>query len=125
MDTKPARAECALSSSPKARGRALVDAWRQSGMSISAFARHHQVKNQRIYYWSKRLHLSKAVQKPEPTSTDFVQIAVQVPRPPPAPHQRAAALEILLPCGAVIRIAPGVDPSLLRLAVQALAGIPC
>ena len=51
---------------------------------------------------------------------DFVQIAVQVPRSVPPPHRGAATLEVLLPGGAVIRIAPGVDLSLLRLVVQTL-----
>jgi transposase len=128
MDAKPARAECASTPTPEARGRALVDAWRQSGLSLSAFARQQKVKKQRIYYWSKRLRLSHTAEKAVSTPgapAEFVQIAVPVPRSSPPPHAGAATLEILLPGGAVIRIAPGVDPSLLRLAVQALAGSPC
>ena len=125
METKSARAECSPTLSPAVRGRALVDAWRLSGMSLSAFARHHQVRKQRIYYWSKRMPPSTVTERADPAPIappNFVQIAVQVPRSVPPPHRGAATLEILLPGGAVIRIAPGVDPSLLRLAAQALAG---
>jgi len=123
METKSAGAECSPTLSPAARGRALIDAWRHSGMSLSAFARHHQVRKQRIYYWSKRLQPLKVADKAAPAPVappDFVQIAVQVPRSVPPPHRGAATLEVLLPGGAVIRIAPGVDLSLLRLVVQTL-----
>jgi hypothetical protein len=115
MDTKPARAECATTPTPEARGRALVDAWRHSGLSLSAFARQHQVKKQRIYYWSKRLRASQTAEKTGPAPSapaEFVQIAVPVPRSSPPPHEGAATLEILLPGGAIIRIASGVDPAM-------------
>ena len=66
METKSARAECSPTLSPAVRGRALVDAWRLSGMSLSAFARHHQVRKQRIYYWSKRMPPSTVTERADP-----------------------------------------------------------
>jgi transposase-like protein len=128
MDAKSARAKCHPTLSPAARGQALVDAWRQSGMSLSAFARQHLVKKHRIYYWSKRLPISKAVptaiQAPN-ESPAFVQIPLQVPRPQPMSTQNGSQLEILFPSGALLRFATGVEPDLLRLVVQTVATTAC
>ena len=36
-------------------GRALVEAWRVSGMSGAAFCRLHNLRGQRLHYWRERL----------------------------------------------------------------------
>jgi hypothetical protein len=36
-------------------GRRVVEAWRRSGQSATAFARRHGLRAKRLVYWSKRL----------------------------------------------------------------------
>jgi transposase-like protein len=39
----------------EAEGRAAVELWRASGLSMSAFAREHGLNTQRIAWWKRRL----------------------------------------------------------------------
>ena len=128
MDTKLAPAGITPKLPPRARGQALVDAWRQSGLSQCAFARQQRVQKQRISYWARRLLPDGGARKVDASvvaSPEFVQIAVQVPRSSPPPSQEGASMEILFPSGTVIRIAPHANPSLLRVALQAMGSSPC
>ena len=130
--TQPTSAKRVLKPSPAIRGQALIDDWRRSGLSRSAYARQHQVGAHLLTYWSKRLlgpmpaPAGTAVSVAKTAIIDFVQV-------PSAGHRSAAAppaaptssLEIRLSCGALIRVAPGVDPALLRLVVRTLEESPC
>jgi transposase-like protein len=48
----------------EAEGRAVIEAWRRSGDSRSAFARRHGLQAKRIRYWAARLSRAE-----EPTGT--------------------------------------------------------
>jgi transposase-like protein len=39
----------------EAEGRAVIEAWRRSGESRSAFARRHGLQTKRLKYWAGRL----------------------------------------------------------------------
>ncbi|MEO7729652.1 MAG: hypothetical protein ABIY55_01665, partial [Kofleriaceae bacterium] len=39
----------------EADGRAVIEAWRRSGESRSAFARRHGLQTKRLKYWAERL----------------------------------------------------------------------
>ncbi len=128
--TQPTSAKRVLKPSPAIRGQALIDDWRRSGLSRSAYAHQHQVGAHLLTYWSKRLLGPVPVPAGTAVSvakiTDSVQVPIAGPRavaaPPAAP---TSSLEIRLSCGALIRVASGVDPALLRLVVRTLEESPC
>ena len=124
--TQSTSAKRALKPNPAIRGQALIDDWRRSGLSRSAYARQHQIGAHLLTYWS-RLLLRPAPGPAATTAiTDFVQVPItghrSVASPPAA---STSSLEIRLSSGALIRVAPGVDPALLRLVVRTLEESPC
>ena len=83
--------------------RAVVAAWRASGDSLSAFARHHGVQRRRLARWIRRLETAA------PLHFHPVRVAGAVdPQPSPA------AIEIELPSGERIRLPRGFDADDLR-----------
>lgn len=110
----------------EAGGRALVEAWRVSGLSGAAFCRQHNLRAQRLHYWRERLgYPIKVVSEPScaplarpPTTDGFVQMVVSAPTGPPSTH-----VDIVVG-RAVIRVGPGFDADLLRGVVAALGVEP-
>jgi hypothetical protein len=111
----------------EAGGRALVEAWRVSGLSGAAFCRQHNLRAQRLHYWRERLgYPIKVVGEPSscvpvtrpPTTDGFVQMVVRAQPGPPSTH-----VDIVVG-GAVIRVEPGFDADLLRGVVGALGVEP-
>lgn len=106
----------------EAGGRALVEAWRVSGLSGAAFCRQHNLRAQRLHYWRERLgYPIKVVGVPScapvvrsPTTDGFVQMVLSVP-----PGPRSTYVDVVVG-GAVIRVGPGFDADLLRGVVGAL-----
>jgi hypothetical protein len=110
----------------EAGGRALVEAWRVSGLSGAAFCRQHNLRAQRLHYWRERLgYPIKVVGEPlcapvarPPTTDGFVQMVIRAPSGPPSTH-----VDIIVG-GAIIRVGPGFDAGLLRGVVGALGVEP-
>ena len=130
METQSTRAECAPKPSPELRGRALVEACQRSGLSQVAYARQHHIGPHLLSYWKRRLRLAKsttAIRVPSvPAATDFVQVAIPMPSPSPSlTNQSGSPLEILLSCGAIVRVVPGVNAALLHLVMRTLVGDRC
>lgn len=129
MEAQSTRAECAPKPSPRNRGQTLVDAWRRSGLSQRAFAQQRQIQPHLVSYWARQFPASQPIAASAPAAaavTDFVEVTVARPEPSSSRVARSGSpLEILLRCGAVVRVVPGVDPALLRIVVSALAGSPC
>lgn len=108
----------------EASGRALVEAWRASGLSGAAFCRQRQIRAQRLHYWRERLgYAMRTVARtqphpgPDPPSSDgFVQVVVATP----SVRSEAATMEVLVG-GAVLRVQAGFDAVLLRAVVGALS----
>jgi transposase-like protein len=111
------------------RGRALIDDWRRSGLSRSAYARQHQVGAHLLSYWFKRLRepeTSPALAAAPVTAPDFIQVSLPAPvAAPPSSGSASSAVEILFPRGVAVRIRPGVDLDLLRTVITALEISPC
>ena len=91
------------------------------GLSISAFCDREGVSTPSFYAWRRRLS--------HPPAEPVVRPAL-----PPADAARlvpvhvlsgAAPVEILLPGGIVLRLAPGCDPDFVRELVEALGGRSC
>ncbi len=130
--TQTTLAMCALKPNPAIRGKALIDAWRQSGLSQAAYARQHRLGTHLLTYWSKKFPgPGEVAAEPGGTAqvdvaapaTDFIQLPVTLPlRPAPVaqPH-----IEIRLANGALVRVAPGVDHELLKIVMQTLVGPAC
>lgn len=129
METQPTRAERALKSNPRERGRALVEAWRRSGLSQRAFALQHEVRPQLVSYWSRRFPPPAPTTASVPAPAGSVKVdlvEIQVPTPTASmPAQCGSAIEIRFASGTMVRILPGVDPALLRVVVSALEGLRC
>jgi transposase-like protein len=127
MKTQSTHAERALKPDAAVRGRALIDDWRRSGLSRSAYARHHQVGAHLLSYWFKRLQEPETARATGPATTpDFIQVSLPAPgAPPPSSASASSAIEILFPRGIAVRIRSGVDLDLLRSVITALEGSPC
>lgn len=110
-------------------GRALVEAWRSSGLSGAAFCRQHHLRAQRLNYWRERLGYPVRViterthpVAPSPPTTDgFVQVVVGTTTPTPTTH-----VDIVVG-DAVVRVRPGFDAALLREVVRVMTSTasPC
>ena len=95
--------------------RAVLNAWRASGESLSAFARHHGVQRSRLARWIRRLETGALVR--------FHPVRVTG-----AAHPTAwpATIEIELPSGERIRLPRGFDTDDLRRLFSVLeAGSSC
>ncbi|MBA3684538.1 MAG: hypothetical protein H0W72_04775 [Planctomycetes bacterium] len=106
----------------EAGGRALVEAWRASGLSGAAYCRSRNLRAQRLHYWRERLgypikvlrttHQPTTVPSSVVPSSGFVQVVV-------GPTSSTTDVEIVVG-GAVIRVQAGFDPGMLRAVVSAL-----
>jgi hypothetical protein len=108
-------------------GRALVEAWRASGLNGTSFCRAHGVRVQRLHYWRERLGYpikivgdprrpaAARVEAPPPTE-GFVQMVVSGPS-----ASVSAAVDIVVG-DVLVRVQAGFDAALVRSVVAALRG---
>ncbi len=129
MKTEIARAERSPKRDAAVRGRSLIDDWRRSGLSRSAYARQHHVGAHLLSYWFKRLHERETSPQPARgpvTAPGFVQVSLpSLAMPPPSSASASSAVEILFPRGVAVRIRSGVDLDLLRSVITVLERSPC
>ena len=107
---------------------ALQHLWRQrlqrferSGLSAVAFCAKEGVSAPPFYAWRRRLRQEPAEQanRPaEPLADGPRLVPVRLLAP-------AAPVEIVLPGGLVLRLAPGCDLDFIRALVATLGGRPC
>jgi len=88
----------------------LIQEQQQSKLSVSAFCRQHGFSDQTFYNWRKRL---AGDCKEEPVRFALVEAN-------PAGTDRHAPLELILPTGDRLRIAPGTDAGTLRAVLSVL-----
>jgi transposase len=84
-----------------------------SGLSVTAFCAAEGVLPNSFYYWKRQLADAAAVGPGAPPL--FLPVRVTP----------AAPVELALPSGAVLRLAPGCDLAFVRSLLDALAGAPC
>jgi transposase len=86
--------------------------FQRSDLSVSAFCDREGVSTPSFYAWRRRLrsHL--------PASSDG-------PRFLPVQVLASAPLELVLPCGVVLRLTAGCDLAFVRSLVDSLGGSPC
>jgi hypothetical protein len=108
-----------LSTCPRSRA-ALRQVWAErlqrfaeSGLTVVSFCRSEEVSAQAFYYWRQKLGTQSAGTEPGPARLLPVRLTT------------AAPVEVVLPGGPVLRLAPGCDLAFVRSLVAALAGEPC
>jgi hypothetical protein len=84
----------------------------EADLTVVAFCRQEGISAQAFYYWKHKL------QPPTPTSADGPRLlAVRLLDPAP--------VEVALPSGIVLRLAPGCDLAFVRALLAALGEPPC
>jgi len=87
-----------------------LDVLAESGLSVPAFAEREGIDPQRVYFWKRRL--GKTSRR---TTAKFVEVT---PR-------SAAAVEVVLRNGRILRVPASIDPAALRDLVAALEESAC
>lgn len=99
------------------QGQALVDAWRQSGLSRSAFARERGVGVHVLHYWSQKLSAPRVASiTTPPSSSAFMQVTL-----PSVSRSLSSPLMIQFSRGAVLHVGVGADADLLRTVLLSLS----
>src|SRR5262245_37361661 len=80
--------------------------------SVAAFCAGEGVSPSSFFYWKRQLAA--------PAAPDAGPLFLPVRVAPPAPP-----VEVVLPSGALLRLAPGCDLAFVRSLIDALAGAPC
>jgi transposase len=86
----------------------------RAGLSVTAFCRREGISSQAFYYWKQKL----AALPPAPASEQPRLLPVRLLAPP-------TPVEVVLPGGAILRLAPDCDLAFVRTLVQTLGDEPC
>jgi hypothetical protein len=92
-----------------------------SGLSAAPFCAQEGVSVASFYSWRRRL----AADAPDPTSRCNPGVERGPRWLPVRLHDAAAPVELVLPSGAVVRIATGVDEATLRGLLRLLGVLSC
>ena len=87
----------------------------ESGVTVVAFCQAESISSHAFYYWKHKL----APHAPAPTPD------ADQPRLLPVRLLDAAPVELALPNGCSLRLAPGCDLAFVRSLVDALGDAPC
>ena len=110
----------AVPASPRSRDAvrqswiARLDRFAKARLSVTAFCQAEGISSQAFYYWKQKL----AAQGLEPTTQQPRLLPVRLLALP-------TPVEVVLPCGPILRLTPGCDLAFVRSLVQALGGEPC
>ncbi len=97
--------------------RAVLAAWRKSGVSIEKFCELRALVPQRLYWWKKKLEPASKV--PARAAAAVALLPVQVATPA---RQRGEPVMVLLRSGHVIKVGRGFDEEAFARAVAILEG---
>ncbi len=97
--------------------RAVLAAWRKSGLSIERFCELRGLVPQRLYWWRKKLE--SAAKESAKSTGPLALLPVQVAAPA---RQRGEPVMVLLRSGHVIKIGRGFDEEAFARAVAILEG---
>jgi hypothetical protein len=93
-----------------------LDRFRLSGLTVPAFCDREGISLTSFYTWRRRMQ-----HHPTPSATDTPRLVPVRLVTPPA----CAAVELLLPSGAVLRLSPDTDLLWLRQLLPLLEVKPC
>ncbi len=97
------------------RWRQRLQRFARSGLTVTAFCDREGISSASFYAWQRRLRHDPA--PPRDDAPHFVP--VHLVTPPDTP------IELLLPSGLVLRLAPGVDLAWLRQVLGVLTEAAC
>ena len=97
------------------RWRRWIGEWQASGLSARAFGQRRGLTVASFYAWRR------ALQRRAAEKATFVPVQVL----PDAVQTQTSALEVLLPDGRTVRVAPVFDAATLRQLLAVLEGRPC
>jgi hypothetical protein len=114
---------------PDLRWNALLSDFRRSGLTHAEFCRRRGIS---IHCFRKHLYQTPAPKPAHPDSipatasvaTPFVPVTI-LADPAPARSRSHQSLELILPEGRRIAVAPGFDPDTLRQLIDTLEGRLC
>jgi hypothetical protein len=96
----------------------------RSGLSAAAFCARQRLPLAAFHHWKRRLRpLTATTLSPQRLSRNAPPPLIPIDVLPPT--AQAVPVEIVLPGGAVLRLAPGCDLAFVRALVQTLGGSPC
>jgi transposase-like protein len=109
--------------------RRLVTAWRESGLSASAFAKQAGVNTSNLWRWASVIEKHTVPIVTPTNSASFVEVQLSRPEPSPVvPPMRQTTqthqphFEIEGPLGLRVRVYPGADVETLCRLLSALPG---
>jgi hypothetical protein len=112
------------------RWNALLNDFRRSGLTQAEFCRRRQIS---LHSFRKHLYQPRP-STPQPTPSDdrpapspdrhFLPVTI-LPDPIPSITASRHHLELILPNGRRIAVAPGFDPQTLRQIIAVVEGGPC
>ena len=94
--------------------RAVLSAWRSSGVSIERFAAARGIVAQRIRWWKKKLEGSAPASR---KSTALLPVRVVGTEP-----TRGAPVQVILPSGHIVRVGRGFDEDTFARVMAILGG---
>ncbi|WP_437626067.1 IS66 family insertion sequence element accessory protein TnpA [Sorangium sp. So ce1151] len=104
--------------------RDRVARWHKSGHSARVFAEQEGVNAGTLYSWSRRLGMKRSEYRQRSEKAALPVLLPVVVAPPAATTPSpGAALEIVFPDGAVVRVPPTFDEDTLTRVVRALGGM--
>ncbi|MEL7348443.1 MAG: transposase [Pseudomonadota bacterium] len=92
------------------------------GVSMAAVARRHDYYPQQLYKWRRELTEAGLIAESTPNQPTFLPVELAQPelRPRGRPPGRSKLVEVALANGRTLRVAPDIDPEMLRRLVRAL-----
>ena len=90
-----------------------VQRFRDSNLSVAQFCLAEGVSVPAFYFWRRTLAAESATVRARPTV-----VPVRITRP-------ASGVEVLLPCGALLRFSADCDPQHVAALLRAVGAIPC
>ena len=82
--------------------RGVLGAWQRSGVSLERFAQQRGFTPQRLYWWKRKLGISKSKTTP---SAPLTLLPVKVQSEP----RRGEPVTVLLPTGQILKVSRGFD----------------
>jgi transposase len=95
-----------------------VGRWQRSGLDAEQFAEREGVKPKRLDWWRWKLRSSS----PPPPAPELRFLPVHVVDSASRPPEAGVTLEVVLPNGRVVRVAPGFDPATLESVLSIASG---
>ena len=98
-----------------------VKQWQMSGLDAEEFAAHAGFKPKQLVWWRWKLRSAPSSSSPPP-APELRFLPVRVVDSAARASSAGVALEVLLPNGRVVRVAPGFDPAMLESVLSIASG---